>query len=50
MPNGYTFPVPPFSMDDIDPDTLMVLAGVVISLIAALELYSTWKRTRGSGR
>lgn len=50
MPNGYTSPVPTIRMDDIDPDTLMVLAGVVISLIAALELYSAWKQTRGSGR
>jgi hypothetical protein len=50
MPNGYTSPVPTIGMDDIDPDTLMVLAGVVISLIAALELYSAWKQTRGSGR
>lgn len=50
MPNGYTSPVPAIRMDDIDPDTLMVLAGVVISLIAALEVYSAWKQTRGSGR
>ncbi len=33
-------------MDDIDPDTLMILAGVVISLIAVLEFYPAWKKAR----
>jgi hypothetical protein len=33
-------------MDDIDPDTLMIAAGVVLSLIAVLELYPAWKRSR----
>lgn len=33
-------------MDDIDPDTVMIAAGVVLSLIALLELYPAWKRTR----
>jgi hypothetical protein len=35
-------------MDDIDPDTVMIAAGVVISLIATLELYSAWKNARES--
>lgn len=33
-------------MDDIDSDTTMVAAGVVISLIAAVELYLSWKNSR----
>jgi hypothetical protein len=33
-------------MDDIDPDTAMVAAGVVISLIAILEFYPAGKATR----
>ncbi len=33
-------------MDDIDPDTVMVAAGVVVSLIATLELYPALKRAR----
>jgi hypothetical protein len=33
-------------MDDIDPDTAMVAAGVVISLIAILEFYPAWKAAR----
>jgi hypothetical protein len=28
---------------NIEPDTGMILAGVVISLVAALELYSLWR-------
>jgi len=36
-------------MRDIDPDTLMVAAGVVISLIALAELYPLWKN-RGTDR
>lgn len=31
---------------DLDPDTLMVVVGIVISLIAVLELYPAWKRAR----
>jgi hypothetical protein len=34
-------------MDEIDPDTAMVAAGVVISLIAMLEFYPMWKNARG---
>jgi hypothetical protein len=34
-------------MDDIDPDTMMVLAGVMLSLLVLKELYSSWRRTRG---
>jgi|AntDeeMetagen681_2_1112603.scaffolds.fasta_scaffold02188_2 hypothetical protein len=33
-------------MDEIDPDTAMVAAGVVISLIAILEFYPAWKKSR----
>ena len=50
MANSFTSAAPDIGMDDIDPDTLMILAGVAISLIAAVELYSTWKETRGSDR
>lgn len=30
-------------MDEIDPDTLMIVAGVVISVLASIEIYSNWK-------
>jgi len=33
-------------MEDIDPDTAMVAAGVVITLIAVLELYPAWQQAR----
>ncbi len=33
-------------MDDIDPDTAMIAAGVVISLIALLELYPALRDSR----
>jgi hypothetical protein len=33
-------------MDDIDPDTAMVAAGVVISLVALLEFYPALRNTR----
>lgn len=33
-------------MEDIDPDLLMIAFGVVITLIAVLELYPAWKRSR----
>jgi hypothetical protein len=33
-------------MKTFDADTVMVLAGVVLSIIAAQELYVTWKRTQ----
>jgi uncharacterized membrane protein YidH (DUF202 family) len=33
-------------MDDPDADTMMILAGVVISLIAAAEWYPALKRMR----
>lgn len=38
-------------MDDVDisPDTVMILAGIVLSLIALLELYPAWKRARTDG-
>jgi len=31
---------------DVDPDTLMIVAGIVLSLIAVSELYPAWKRAR----
>lgn len=37
---------PGYSMDDIDPDTLMIAAGVLLSLLAAQELYPTWRNAR----
>lgn len=33
-------------MDEINPDTLMVIAGVALSLLALREIYSNWKNTR----
>jgi len=30
-------------MDDIDPDTMMVAAGVVLSFIALLGIYPLWR-------
>ncbi len=33
-------------MDDVDPDTVMIAAGVLLSLVAALEFYSNWKDAR----
>lgn len=33
-------------MDEMDPDTAMVAAGVVITLVAILELYPAWKHMR----
>jgi len=33
-------------MDDIDPDTVMIAAGIVLSLIAVLEIYSAFKNAR----
>ncbi|SNR29557.1 hypothetical protein SAMN06266787_101963 [Halorubrum ezzemoulense] len=37
-------------MRDINPDTLMLVAGVAISLIALLELYPLWKNRRDDRR
>jgi hypothetical protein len=33
-------------MDDIDSDTMMIAAGVVITMIAILEFYPAWRETR----
>jgi hypothetical protein len=33
-------------MDEVDPDTMMVAAGVVLSLIAAVEFYPAWRNAR----
>jgi hypothetical protein len=30
-------------MDEIDPDAMMIVAGVVISILASIEIYSNWK-------
>lgn len=46
MPNGMPSTLLGVRMDDIDPDTLMVAAGVVLSLIAVMEIYPIWKRSR----
>jgi len=46
MPNCFTSTTPCPNMDEIDPDTAMVAAGVVISLIAILEFYPAWKKSR----
>jgi hypothetical protein len=34
-------------MTTIDTDTRMIVAGIVLVLIAALEMYPAWKRLRG---
>ena len=31
-------------MDDSNPDTVVMVAGLVLSAIAAIELYTSWKR------
>lgn len=46
MPNCFVSTTLCICMDDIDSDTTMVAAGVVISLIAAVELYLSWKNSR----
>jgi hypothetical protein len=46
MPNCFTSVGLCACMDDIDPDTAMIAAGVVISLIAALEFYPAWRDSR----
>ncbi len=46
MPNCFMSTTLYTTMDEIDPDTVMVAAGVVISLIAALEFYQAWKNVR----
>jgi hypothetical protein len=33
-------------MDDTESDTMMLIAGVVISFVAVLECYPAWKHTR----
>lgn len=33
-------------MDDIDPDTIMMAAGIVLSLIALFEIYPNWRGNR----
>ena len=35
-------------MDDSDPDTVVMIAGLVLSAIAAIEFYTSWKRTGDS--
>jgi hypothetical protein len=33
-------------MKDVDPDTMMVAAGVVLSFVALLGIYPLWRDTR----
>ncbi|MEZ3163146.1 hypothetical protein ABNG03_00790 [Halorubrum sp. RMP-47] len=33
-------------MGSIDADTVMIGAGVVLSLLAFIEVYTTWRRTQ----
>jgi hypothetical protein len=42
----FTSTTPGTRMDEMDPDTAMVAAGVVITLVAILELYPAWKHMR----
>lgn len=51
LPNSYTITARYTCMDtfDIDPDTMMVAAGIVLSLIAVLELYPAWTQARNDG-
>ena len=44
--NCFTSTAQCIGMDDLDPDTVMIAAGVVLSLIAVLELYPAWKNAR----
>lgn len=48
MPNSYTAMDPHTGMKDlnINPDTMMIVAGLVISFIAVLEIYPAWKQAR----
>lgn len=46
MPNCFMATSRFDDMDDIDPDTAMIAAGVVISLIALLELYPALRDSR----
>jgi hypothetical protein len=34
-------------MDDTEADTMMVIAGVALSLLTLIEIYSSWKNARG---
>jgi len=34
-------------MEDTDSDTVMIVAGLVLSAIAAIELYTSWKDSTG---
>lgn len=35
-----------YCMDDIDPDMMMIAAGVVLSLVALLGIYPLWRNAR----
>ena len=37
----------PRCMDDTEADTMMVIAGVALSLLTLIEIYSSWKNARG---
>lgn len=45
MGNDFTPTAVARGVDEPDPDTAMVAAGVVISLLVATELYPLWKAT-----
>ena len=34
-------------MEDSNPDTAVMLAGLVLSAVAAIELYTNWKELTG---
>lgn len=46
MPNCFVSTVQCPTMDDIDSDTMMIAAGIVISLIAVLEFYPSLRNTQ----
>jgi hypothetical protein len=46
LANCFISTKPRTDMDDIDPDTMMVAFGVLLSLIAMVELYPAWKNSR----
>lgn len=44
--NGLSSNVYGSGMDERNPDTPVMIAGLVLSVIAAVELYASWKRAR----
>lgn len=39
-----------YGMATIDPDKMMVIAGVLLSALAFVDIYATWKKTRRTER